>query len=188
MADRVIKPRAPEGFKLAEQFLDMAEELACRQVLEELKLQAIPMRGRFLRRKIASFGAAFGTNFAKLEKAPAIPSALSDLRERAAGWAGVKFEELTQALVQKYPRGAGIGWHRDAAAFGETIVGISFGAEGSLRFRHGSGRTWSSSLPAGSIYSLTGEARWLWEHSISDVIGIRYSVTFRTMPAPPSVT
>ena len=46
------------------------------------------------------------------------------LRDRCGELAGFAGEELVEALVQRYPAGATIGWHRDAPAFG-IVVGVS---------------------------------------------------------------
>jgi hypothetical protein len=32
-----------------------------------------------------------------------------------------------------------------------------------------------------SLYSLSDEARWGWQHAISPTPGLRYSITFRTL-------
>ncbi|HET7759991.1 MAG TPA: hypothetical protein VFK62_08705 [Gaiellaceae bacterium] len=61
-------------------------------------------------------------------------------------------EELIEALVQRYPEGAPIGWHRDAPAFAPR-----------------------------SGYVLAGESRWKWEHHVPPAKALRYSITFRTL-------
>jgi hypothetical protein len=33
-----------------------------------------------------------------------------------------------------------------------------------------------------SAYSITGHARWGWQHAISPTKELRYSITFRTLP------
>lgn len=37
-------------------------------------------------------------------------------------------EALAQVLVTRYPAGSVIGWHRNAPAFGPTVVGLSLGS------------------------------------------------------------
>lgn len=140
------------------------------------------MRGRLLRRQIASYGAAFARNFANLEAAPAIPRCFRELRSRAAAWAGIPPGQLTQALVQRYPPRAGIGWHCDAQAFGAPIIGISFGGVATLRLRRDrTRRPWSVRLERGSIYAFEADSRWAYEHAVVGVTELRYSITFRTM-------
>ncbi len=91
--------------------------------------------------------------------------------------------DLAEALLQRYPPGAGIGWHRDAPMFG-TVVGVSLGASCTLRFQRGKGderRVFGLELEPRSAYVLTGAARWRWQHSIPPTKNLRYSVTFRTV-------
>jgi alkylated DNA repair dioxygenase AlkB len=56
------------------------------------------------------------------------------LRQSAAEFAGMQPEELQHVLVTEYGPGAGIGWHRDKAVFGET-VGVSLLSPCVLRLR-----------------------------------------------------
>jgi alkylated DNA repair protein (DNA oxidative demethylase) len=107
------------------------------------------------------------------------------VRARAAELAGVKPDELVEILVQRYPPGATIGWHRDAPAFG-TVVGISLGSASRLRFQRGKGedrRVFELVLEPRSGYVLAGNARTSWQHSIPPTKELRYSITFRTLRA-----
>ncbi len=120
---------------------------------------------------------------ASVAEAEPLPTWLVPLRARGAALAGVDAAALVEALVQHYPVGATIGWHRDAPAFG-LVVGISLGSAARLRFRRGStGRwtTWELELAPRSAYVLAGEARRSWQHSIPPTKGERYSITFRTL-------
>jgi DNA oxidative demethylase len=108
------------------------------------------------------------------------------VRAAAAELAGREPEELVETLVQRYPPGATIGWHRDAPAFG-TVVGISLGGAGRLRFQRGKGearRVWETLLEPRSGYVLAGKARNAWQHSIPPAKELRYSITFRTLRKP----
>lgn len=130
-----------------------------------------------------AYGLRFGPNFLSLVRAPEIPSELCALREQVSGWAGVEPSRFSQALVQRFPPGASIGWHADDAAFGCPIIGISLGAPAVLRLRDAARETiWKATLQPSSIYSLSSDARWRWQHSITGVTSTRYSVTFRTVP------
>jgi alkylated DNA repair dioxygenase AlkB len=86
-------------------------------------------------------------------------------------------------LVTEYGAGAGIGWHRDKAVFGQ-IVGISLLAPCVFRLRRKAESTWeraSITAEPRSAYLLSGAARSEWEHSIPPVDSLRYSVTFRNL-------
>jgi alkylated DNA repair dioxygenase AlkB len=64
------------------------------------------------------------------------------------------------------------------------VFGLSLAAACPFRFRRKSGKRWERftlDVQPRSLYLMTGEARWLWEHSIPPVTALRYSVTFRTL-------
>jgi alkylated DNA repair dioxygenase AlkB len=112
-----------------------------------------------------------------------MPPFLRALRERAAEFAALDPERLQHVLITEYSAGAGIGWHRDKAVFGE-IVGISLLAPCVFRLRRRTGSTWErASITARprSAYLLSGASRSEWEHSIPPVEALRYSVTFRNL-------
>src|SRR5436305_6146916 len=111
------------------------------------------------------------------------PAWIEPVRGAAAALGRVAPEELVEVLVQRYPEGSTIGWHRDAPAFG-IVVGISLLGRARLRFQRGrreQRRTWEVQLEARSGYVLGGEARRSWEHSIPPTKELRYSITFRTL-------
>jgi alkylated DNA repair dioxygenase AlkB len=88
-----------------------------------------------------------------------------------------------QALVQRYPEGAPIGWHRDSPSY-ELVAGISLLGPARLRMRRGSGDErlqWEQPLEPRSGYVLSGEARWKWEHHVPPAKSLRYSITFRSL-------
>jgi alkylated DNA repair dioxygenase AlkB len=131
------------------------------------------------------FGLGFGANFQAFAPAPELPFVLTSVRSAAAEAVGLSAPQFNQALVQLYPRGATIGWHRDAAIFGPAIVGVSFGAPATLRFRNESrAETLSVNIPARSVYVLAGSCRHAWQHSIAPLSGQRLSITFRSFAVP----
>ncbi|HEY3516193.1 MAG TPA: alpha-ketoglutarate-dependent dioxygenase AlkB, partial [Gammaproteobacteria bacterium] len=96
--------------------------------------------------------------------------------------------ELTHALVAEYRAATRLGWHRDVPQF-ELVVGVSLVGSARMRLRRyphvtrAAKRSLVVDLAPRSIYSLTGEARWGWQHTISPTPGLRYSITFRTLRA-----
>ena len=107
------------------------------------------------------------------------------MRARAADFAGLAADALEHALLIKYDEDAGLGWHRDRPVFGD-VIGISLLSPAPLRFRRKTGAKWERfTLPAEprSIYLLRGPARSEWEHSLTPVAALRYSITFRTLKA-----
>jgi alkylated DNA repair dioxygenase AlkB len=100
------------------------------------------------------------------------------------------------ALINEYPPGAPIGWHRDAPQYG-IIAGLSLLSSCRMRLRpyispsdlpSRTGRprraTHELTLVPRSAYLLAGEARSDYEHSIPPVKDRRYSITFRTLRTP----
>jgi alkylated DNA repair dioxygenase AlkB len=180
----------PAGFRYQDAFLSPGEENGLLDRIAEVTFSAFEMRGVVARRRVAFFGQAYDAS----RPAQPMPAFLEPLRERAAAWAGVGAADLAMALVNEYPPGAPIGWHRDAPQY-DVVVGVSLGAACRMRLRPyvlprdlvaagGAGRRTASheiTLEPRSIYLIAGPARSAYEHSIPAVEALRYSITFRTL-------
>jgi alkylated DNA repair dioxygenase AlkB len=70
-----------------------------------------------------------------------------------------------QCIANEYYRDQGIAPHVDREVFGDTVVGISLGADAVMEFTRGD-VTYSAWLPRRSLMIMTGEARYMWKHSI----------------------
>ncbi len=170
---------------LEPELIDEAEERRLLEGFDGLDFRPVVIRGRTSLRTAAHFGLRYGYETRRLTPGEPMPPLLLPLRERAAVLAGVESEALVQALVQRYPEGATIGWHRDSPPF-DRIVGISLLGTARLRFRRGRVReweTWSVDAVPRSAYMLAGAARSEWQHSIPPAKELRYSVTFRDLVA-----
>jgi alkylated DNA repair protein (DNA oxidative demethylase) len=181
-------PRAPseepEGLVLRPELLTVDEEADLLQRLGELHFDPIVMHGQAARRTARHYGLGYDYESRTPQPGEPVPDWLSAVRRRAADLAGEEPEELVEVLVQRYPAGATIGWHRDAPAFG-TVVGVSLGGSCRMRFQRGTGdrrRVWEVALEPRSGYVLAGAARRSWQHSIPPTKELRYSITFRTLP------
>ena len=114
-----------------------------------------------------------------------LPPPLQRLRDRLARWVGIAPDDFVHALVSEYLPGTPLGWHRDAPMY-ELVCGVSLGGPARLRLRphpaHADPRLGSITLDLAprSAYSMQGPARWEWQHSVSPVPALRYSVTMRT--------
>ena len=151
--------------------------------VQELDFQQIEMRGQVARRTVRQFGLRYDFGTWNLEATDPLPLALEPGRRAAADLAAIDADEFAQILVSRYPERAGIGWHRDAPAFG-TVVGISLLAPCRMRFQRGKGEereTFALELEPRSGYVLSGAVRWAWQHSIPATPSLRYSLTFRTL-------
>jgi alkylated DNA repair dioxygenase AlkB len=173
----------PEGLRYAPDFLSEAEEAALAGRMDVLPFKPFEFHGFLGRRETVSFGWSYRFDGSGLSEAAPIPDWLQPVRARAAAFAGVLPDALEHALLIKYGGGAGLGWHRDRPVFGD-VIGISLLSPAPLRFRRRAGARWERfTLPAAprSIYLLRGPARSEWEHSLTPVQALRYSITFRTL-------
>ena len=174
----------PEGFRYQADVLPADEDHELVERIGELPLKEFEFHGYTGKRRVVSFGWHYDFTGRRLRKADDIPEFLLGLREAAAAFAGPEPEELQHVLVTEYGPGAGIGWHRDKAVFGD-VVGVSLLSPCVLRFRRAAGGgKWERAKVLAeprSAYFLTGPARSEWEHSIPAVDSLRYSVTFRSL-------
>lgn len=179
----VPRPAAPAGFDYWPDVLTAAEQAAVVAHLQKLSFRPYEHMGYQGFRRIAAFGRRYDLERRRLETAEPWPDFLKALLDRLAGPLSLDEGAFVQALVNEYAPGAGIGWHRDRPVYGK-ILGVSFLAPCVMRLRRKAGSKWrraGAALGPGSVHRLSGEARSDWEHSISPMTALRYSVTFRTL-------
>jgi len=176
--------RLPGGFRYRPELIGAVEEEALLAHVRRLPLREFEFHGYKGRRRVVSFGWQYDFSARHLQKADDIPEYLLALRRVAAAFAGMEAEEFQHAMITEYSPGAGIGWHRDKAVFGE-VVGVSLAAPCVLRLRRSVGaKKWERVKVLAeprSAYFLSGEVRSAWEHSIPPVEALRYSITFRNL-------
>ena len=185
----------PQGFRYAEDFVSSADEAALLEEIERLPFANARYKEWTANRRVVSYGGRYDFAKNELEAAEPIPPFLFSLRAAAAGFIGVSPTDLTHALVAEYREATQLGWHREATQLGwhrdvpqfELVVGISLLGPARMRLRHyphvahAAKRSLLVELAPRSIYALTGEARWGWQHAISPTPGLRYSITFRSL-------
>jgi alkylated DNA repair dioxygenase AlkB len=172
------------SFGRSEEVFGAEEEASLISVVAALPFRPFQFHQYQGAREVVHFGTRWDYGGKRLEVAPPMPDALFPLREKAAAFAGRDPVAFEQVLVTRYRPGAPIGWHRDRPIYDE-VIGVSLAASCRLRFRRARpGGGWDRAdvfgLPR-STYLLTGDARWVWEHSIPAVAELRYSVTFRSL-------
>ena len=179
-----------QGLRYQPDVITQAEAQALTSHILELPFAEFDFHGYKGKRRVVSFGWRYEfADGGQLRKADDIPEFLLALRVRAASFADREPDYFQHALVTEYRPGAGIGWHRDKAVFGE-VVGISLLSPCFLRFRRKMGttaqakhqRAWERATlfaEPRSAYLLNGPSRSEWEHSILRVDSLRYSITFR---------
>lgn len=180
-------PRAPqeepEGLTYQPDVISASEEGELLRVLDELRFDPIVLHGQPAKRTARHYGLDYDYESRTPRPGEPVPEWLLPVRARAAAFAGKEPDELVEILVQRYPPGSTIGWHRDAPAF-DLVIGVSLGGSSRLRFQRGKGdarRVWEVALAPRSAYVLAGQARRSWQHSIPPTRELRYSITFRTL-------
>src|SRR2546423_14621911 len=174
-------PALPEGFKYRDDVLTSGDEENLLRQLEVLAFKEFEFHGYLGKRRVVYYGWRYDFDERLLDKAEDIPAFLLPVREIAAAFARLDPTELQQVLINQYVPGAGIGWHRDKAVFGD-VVGFSLLSPCVFRLRRKAGNSWdrvSVTARPRSAYLLHGESRTVWEHSIPPVDTLRYSITFR---------
>ena len=176
-------PDQPEGLAYAAELVSPDEEAGLIERLETLPFKPFEFQGFVGKRETVSFGWSYRFDDSGLGEAEPIPDWLLPVRARAARFAAIPPDSLEHALLIRYGKGAGLGWHRDRPVFGD-VLGISLLSPVPLRFRRRRGEKWQRftiQAEPRSVYLLRGPARDEWEHSLAPVETLRYSITFRTM-------
>jgi alkylated DNA repair dioxygenase AlkB len=177
------RDETPSGFLYQPGFIDLSDEAALAPRLAELPFAPFNFRGHLANRLVTGFGLRYDYASRQVRAAPPIPDWLARLREKVGAFAGQPAESFVQVLINEYPPGAGIGWHKDKPHFDE-VVGVSLLSPITFRFRRKVGAAWerrSVIVEPRSAYLLAGASRHLWEHSIPPGDSHRYSITFRTL-------
>jgi alkylated DNA repair dioxygenase AlkB len=180
----------PPGFRYEREFIGLNEEAGLVDAIGRVEFSTFEMRGVVARRRVAFFGRSYDPDGTVT---PPLPGFLLPLREQVAAWAGLNPAAFEMALINEYPPGAPIGWHRDAPQY-DIVAGISLVSACRLRFRPymrpgkagpepAPRRTTTHELllEPRSVYLLTGPSRTAYEHHIPAVDALRYSITFRTL-------
>jgi alkylated DNA repair dioxygenase AlkB len=174
---------APSGLGYWPEFVSAAEERLLVERIAELNLAPFQFGAYEGKRRVVSFGWSY--DFSRRHLAPAAPppSWIAPFASRVEAFGSLKPGAIGHILITEYAPGAAIGWHRDKKDF-DLVFGLSLAAACPFRFRRKSGKRWERftlDVQPRSLYLMTGEARWSWEHSIPPMAALRYSVTFRTL-------
>jgi alkylated DNA repair dioxygenase AlkB len=175
----------PAGFRYGANLMSPTMEGDYVKLFADLPFKPFEFHGYQGNRRIVSYGYRYDYAGRALRTSEAMPDFLEPLRAIAAEFSGIPPDKLEQALVTEYAPGAGIGWHRDKPMF-EEVVALSFLAPCTLRLRQADGAAWrrqAVEIAPRSAYLLSGEVRNAWEHSITPMDTLRYSVTFRSFDA-----
>lgn len=176
------------GLSYIADFLSVIEAAALNaHVAGILEWEHPVFRGVRARRGMACFGWRYVTVGRRLEPAAALPGWLLELREKVAAVLDVDTPRLDQAIVTRYPVGAGIGQHTDAPCFGPTVVGLSLGGQCRMHWSKPGEERQTLVLEPRSLLIMSGAARSCWQHEIPPVRAERVSITLRSVNAWPDV-
>jgi alkylated DNA repair dioxygenase AlkB len=176
-------PKLPEGFRYQPDLITPDAERRLAEQIQTLPFRDFDFHGYKGKRRVVSFGWRYDFSERAVFRADDVPDFLLDLRATAAQFGGLAPEALQQVLVSEYSQGAGIGWHRDKAVFGD-VIGVSLLTACDFRLRRKQGEKWERvtvTAEPRSAYLLRGPSRTEWEHSIPGVDALRYSITFRNL-------
>ena len=176
----------PAGFNYIADFISREEEDQLLAYIQNIELRTFLFQGYEAKRKVASFGYDWSFEKRTLSRGTSIPGEFDWLLKKVADHISIQPDHIGELLITEYPVGSVINWHRDAPPF-DLIAGISLLSDCKFRFRpydkKKQGRSSIISLPVKrrSLYVVKGESRSDWEHSISPVKEVRYSITLRTL-------
>ncbi|HEY5862215.1 MAG TPA: alpha-ketoglutarate-dependent dioxygenase AlkB, partial [Casimicrobiaceae bacterium] len=178
----------PQGLVYEPDFLTREEEQALVAHVAPLPLREAKFREYFAKRRVAHFheGAdapRYDDGGADSFTSGPLPPFLLALREKVATHLGLAPSQFVHVLVSEYRLGTPIGWHRDKPQYG-IVVGISLAGVGRMRWRpyahQDAQHTVSLDLARRSMYVMRGPIRWQWQHSMTPMRELRYSITMRT--------
>ncbi|MBY0293896.1 alpha-ketoglutarate-dependent dioxygenase AlkB [Patescibacteria group bacterium] len=174
----------PNGLVYRPDFLTSGEEDVLLAYIQNLPLFNAPYKEYTAKRRILNFGWSFDFRNNKLIPGPPLPKFLTSTQRKIAKWLQIPEHCVAEALITEYSPGTQLGWHVDNEEF-DKIVGVSLGSWSKIRFRPLSEKenTISIELEPRSAYIMQSEVRWQWQHSVAPVPDLRYSITFRTLPA-----
>jgi alkylated DNA repair dioxygenase AlkB len=179
----------PSGFVYRPDFLTQAEEAEIVGYLEDLPLErSLGSAGYYAKRRVMNFGWGYDFKKGRIVPGDPLPPWLMPVARKAAKWIDISPSRVVEALISEYEPGAAIGWHRDNEGF-EHVIGVSLSGWCRLRLRplrrferHLPKEVTSIELEPRSAYLLQDDSRWQYQHSIPPTRGLRYSITFRTLP------
>jgi alkylated DNA repair protein (DNA oxidative demethylase) len=156
----------PNGLVYVPDFISIQQEQNLIGHIESSGLKQFSMYGKTVIRQVKGYGMAYNFERQTVTMGEELPDWLEPLCRQAEDLAGLPDGSMVQALTQKYPLGATIGWHSDKPQYG-TVVGISLGSFCVMRFQKGTGnerQVYEKILNPRSAYVLSGDVRENWQH------------------------
>jgi DNA oxidative demethylase len=98
-------------------FIDEAAEQRLLTFVSSLTLEPVTMRGNTSRRTVRHFGLRYDYGSRTLREGEPIPGELAPIMRRTEEFAALREGALVEAIINRYPRGASVGWHQDAPVY-----------------------------------------------------------------------
>ncbi len=181
-----IPPGLPQGFHYYPDFISEEEEQELLKMIQSYPLKNMIFHGFEAKRKVLSFGYDYRFDSRKLSETLPIPGEFRPLIRNVGGRLGIAENGFVKMLLTEYNTGTVINWHRDAPPFGK-IAGISLLSDCRYKLRpynkalQTRAAVRAFTVERRSLYLMEGAARDEWEHSISPIKSLRYSITIRTL-------
>jgi len=181
-----VLPDLPVGFHYFPDFITEQEEQQLVSLIQKYPLKNMMFQGFEAKRKVMSFGYDYHFDSRKLSEGIPIPEEFQSVITKVAKQLNIAPQKFAKVLLTEYAAGTVINWHRDAPPF-EKIAGISLLSDCTFKLRpYDKSKQTRASVKSftarrRSLYLMEGEARSDWEHSISPVKSLRYSITIRTL-------
>lgn len=176
----------PFGFIYKPDFISISEEQELIDLINNISLKPMMFKGFKAKRLVNAFGYNYHFDTRTLTPATPIPHTFQWLVAKVADFLQIPVSAIAQMLLTRYDPGTVINWHRDAQPF-DVIAGISLSSDCRFKLRpyHKEMQNRRSvkayNIERRSIYIMKDAARQEWEHRISPVAALRYSITFRTL-------
>lgn len=181
-----LQPDLPAGFIYEPNFITVEEEKLLVELIQTYPLKNMIFQGFEAKRKVLSFGYDYNFGSRKLLNADPIPAEFNFIIKKVATYLSVEQSEFAKLLLTQYETGTVINWHRDSPPY-ELIAGISLASDCTFKLRpydkarQNRAAVKSFTVARRSLYIMKNEARYDWEHSITPVKNLRYSITMRTL-------
>src|SRR4051795_2011039 len=101
-----------QGLRYELELMPPAMERELLDVFESLRWEPIVIHGQAAKRTARHYGLDYDYEARTPLPGEPVPEWLEPVRARAADFARFRPEELAEILVQRYPAGSAIGWHR----------------------------------------------------------------------------
>ncbi len=131
-------------------------------------------------REVVQFGYTYSYDRSGVSKTDDIPAELLDLTKEMNQKFNTKIA-FDQLIINKYEKGQGISAHVDHTKyFGDTILCITLMNPVTAIFTKNKQEVMIE-LEPGSVYIMSGDARYKWTHQMRQTKGTRISLTYRTV-------